>query len=263
MGSPAGGAGTQPPMITMGVFGAIGIGMGLPYLILSAFPGLVEKMPRGGEAGELIKQVMGMLMLAAAAYFMGTGVVGMVAEAPDPPSRIYWWVVAGFIGLTGIWLVWRTLKLANSLVKLVMFVSCGVVLIVASGWVGFKFTDHGPIDWVYYTPERFAEAEREDKVIVLEFTAEWCLNCKALEQSVLDRSDVVKLLSRPEIVAIKVDLTGNNEAGNRKMREIGSLTIPLLIVYDYDGSEVFRSDAYTVHQLVDVLERELDRETKE
>ena len=36
-------------------------------------------MPRTGPASELIKQVMGLLMLAAAAYFAGVGVSGALA----------------------------------------------------------------------------------------------------------------------------------------------------------------------------------------
>ncbi len=52
-------------------------------------------MPRTGPASELIKQVMGLLMLAAAAYFVGVGVSGALVSPPDPPSRAYWW----FVGL--------------------------------------------------------------------------------------------------------------------------------------------------------------------
>ena len=73
MGAAAAWAATQSPTLTLIVFGAIGFGMAIPYLILAAFPHLVEKMPKAGAASEVIKQVMGLLMLAAAAYFIGVG----------------------------------------------------------------------------------------------------------------------------------------------------------------------------------------------
>ena len=34
------------------------------------------------------------LMLAAGAYFLGTGAAGLVARPPDPPTQAYWWLVA-------------------------------------------------------------------------------------------------------------------------------------------------------------------------
>lgn len=73
----------------------------------------------------------------------------------------------------------------------------------------------GPIDWVYYSPQALAAVEAEGKVALIDFTAEWCLNCKTLEKSVLHRPEIIKLLDDPKVVPIKVDLTGNNPAGRQ------------------------------------------------
>src|SRR5690606_27795116 len=73
MGTAAAWATTRNPGIALAVFAAVGVGMALPYQILSMNPKLVDRMPRTGPASELIKQVMGLLMLAAAFYFIGTG----------------------------------------------------------------------------------------------------------------------------------------------------------------------------------------------
>jgi thiol:disulfide interchange protein DsbD len=87
------------------------------------------------------------------------------------------------------------------------------------------------------------------------FSAEWCLNCKALEQSVLTSAPVVERFSREDVAPIKVDITGNNPQGKAKLQEIGHLTIPLLVVYSPEGKEVFRSDFYTVDQILAVVNR--------
>jgi len=50
----------------------------------------------------------------------------------------------------------------------------------------------------------------------LDFTAEWCLNCKALEQGVLNSRKIVNLFASDDIVPIKVDITGKNPAGKAK-----------------------------------------------
>jgi thiol:disulfide interchange protein DsbD len=250
MGAAAAWATTQAPAITLSTFAAIGGGMALPYLVLSAFPGLVKRMPRAGPASELIKQVMGLLLLAAGAYFLGTGTTGILAKPPDPPSNLYWWFVVVFVVAAGGWLAWRSWHITTKPGWRILFAAIGLLLISGSLAGGAKLTRGSPIHWVYYTPERFTEAQRSGKVIVLEFTAAWCLNCHALEQAVLHQPRVVAVLNSKHVVPMKVDLTGNNVAGSKKLVESGRRTIPYLVVYAPDQKEVFASDAYTVDQIV-------------
>jgi thiol:disulfide interchange protein DsbD len=84
----------------------------------------------------------------------------------------------------------------------------------------------------------------------MDFTAEWCLNCKALEESVLNSPEVAALLAESDVQAIKVDLTGNNTVGNEMLKKTGRVTIPLLMIYAPDGTPVFEGDFYTVEQVL-------------
>jgi thiol:disulfide interchange protein DsbD len=250
MGAAAAWAAAQHPFTTLSVFAAIGIGMALPYLLLSAFPEQICKMPRTGPASVLVKQVMGLFMLAAAAYFIGTGVSALLMTPPSPPGKGYWWAVMGFIALGGLWLAYRTIRIASKNFQRLLFVSLGAILVTSSLYGGMRLTDRGPIDWIYYTPQRFQQAIDQRKVVVMVFSAEWCLNCKALEQSVLTSAPVVEQFTREDVAPIKVDITGNNPQGKAKLQEIGHLTIPLLVIYSPTGKEVFRSDFYTVDQIL-------------
>jgi len=253
MGAAAAWAALQPPSVVLITFGMIGAGMAFPYLVLSAFPKLIERMPRTGPASELIKQVMGLLMLAAAAYFIGVGLSGLLVSPPDPPSRLYWWAVFAFLAVAGVWMAWRTFQITKSSGKRLVFGGLGAVIAVLAVVFAVRFTDKGPINWIYYTPERFAQARAEGNVIVVEFTAEWCLNCKALEESVLRSRPVVELFEREGVVPMKVDLTGNNDLGNAMLKNVDRLTIPLLVIFAPDGTEVFKGDFYTVQQVVDAV----------
>jgi len=255
MGAAAAWAAMQNPALTLATFASIGVGMALPYQVLTTFPRLVERMPKAGPAGELIKQVMGLLMLAAAAYFVGAGLAGYLVTPPDPPSRAYWWAVGGFIALAGLWLAWRTVQLTPARSRRTVFGGLGVALVAIGLFLGLRLTDRGPIDWIYYTPDRFEAALDEGRVVVMDFTAEWCLNCHALEQSQLHQGRVVEVLNAAGVAPIKVDLTGNNPVGNRRLLDAGRRTIPLLVVYAPDGSEVFKSDAYTAGQVLQAVEQ--------
>jgi thiol:disulfide interchange protein DsbD len=254
MGAAAAWSATQPPATTLSTFAAIGMGMALPYLVLSAFPALTRRMPRGGPAGDLIKQVMGLLMLAAGAYFLGTGLAGLLADPPDPPTQIYWWMVGLFIALAGAWLAWRTFQITSRVGSRMLFGTVGLVLIAIGISLGVFFTRGSPIQWIYYTPQRLADARAQGRVVLLEFTAAWCLNCHFLEQAVLHDQRVVQLLNSERVAPIKVDITGKNPAGAEKLVEVGRRSIPYLIIYSPDGKKIFSSDAYTVDQIIKAVE---------
>jgi thiol:disulfide interchange protein DsbD len=249
MGAAAAWAVTRDPVTVLSVFAAIGTGMALPYLALSAFPDRVARIPRSGPASIVVKQTMGLFMLAAAAYFIGSGVSALMATPPDPPPRFYWWGVTGLAAAGGLWMAYRTWRITANQLSRSLFAGLGGLIFLASVWGGLHLTDRGPIDWIYYTPQRFETAVADRKVVVMVFTAEWCLNCKALEQGVLRSEPVADMLAGDDVVPVKVDITGNNPAGKAKLKATGQLTIPLLIVYDRSGREIFRSDFYTADQI--------------
>jgi thiol:disulfide interchange protein DsbD len=255
MGAAAAWAATQTPLITLSTFIAIGGGMALPYLLLSAFPGLVNRMPKAGPASELIKQVMGLFMLAAAAYFVGVGISALLSSPPNPPSKLFWWPVMLLVSAGGAWMALRTLQLASRKVTKTIFVGMGLILIAVPLWGAVRLVDKGPIDWVHFTPERFESAIGQKKVVMLDFTAEWCLNCKALEEGVLHDRRIIAALAHADVVPMKVDITGNNPAGKAKLKEVGSLTVPLLVVFSPGGQPVFKSDFYTVDQVLEAVRR--------
>ena len=262
MGAAAAWAATQPPATTLATFAAIGAGMALPYLVLSANPAWVEKMPKTGPASILIKQVMGLFMLAAASYFIGIGIAAFFVEPPNPITKLYWWPVMLFGATAGAWLAYRTIRMTTGIKRKTFFSAMGVIIMAISALGAVKLTDRGPVDWVYYTPERFSEASEKKKVIVMVFTAEWCLNCKALEQGVFRNPAIADLLGSNEIVPMKVDITGNNPAGKAKLKEAGTLTIPLLVIFSPNGKQLFKSDFYTADQVRKAITRALENSEK-
>ncbi len=237
----------QRPAVSMTTFAAIGGGMALPYLLLSARPSWIRRIPRAGPASLLVKQVIGVLLLAVAAFFIGSAAAGYLASPPDPPGRGWWWSVGGLVAAAFAWLAWRGWRIATApawraSVPVLSLVVVALTLVVTRG-----LASPGPIDWVPFTPERFREAAAADRVVVMDFTAEWCLNCKALETGVLHREGVAELLGRPGVVPMRVDLTVDNPAGQAKLRELGWVGIPLLAVFGpgtgYD--EPLKYDSYT------------------
>jgi len=256
MGTAAAWAATQEPAVTIATFSAIGAGMGMPSL-LAAFPRLIRRLPKTGPGSELLKQAMAILMLAAAAYFIGIGLGTLLSGPAATPGRLYWWPVMILCAAAGAWTGLRAVRLLSGKRAKAICAALGAAIVALCLYGAVRLTDTGPIAWATFTRERLDRAFKEQKTVVMIFTAEWCLNCKALEQSVWGNPELVKLVSGPSVVPIKVDLTGDNPEGRKMLQEGGSLTIPLLLIYKPDGQLVLRSDFYTATQVVEALRESL------
>jgi thiol:disulfide interchange protein len=272
MGGATGVAIAVGPAAALATFGAIGAGMALPYMVLAARPQWVNMIPRTGPASELIKQVMGLLLLAAAAFFVGSGLVALVSERPYLGRTLHWWAVAAFATAAGVWLAFRTLQITSAPGRRAIFSGIGFFLALAGIGTAVLFTnmrrsayeaelatrgpasDSGPLDrqlWSRYTPEVFASARAAGHVVIIDFTAEWCINCKFLKATVLSRDPVKTALLSGGVVSLTADLTSRGDPGWDLLRELEERGIPLLVVYT-PGSDrpTFKSNAYTVEQVV-------------
>ena len=231
------GAATLPPFMTLMIFGSIGIGMGAPYLVLAAFPKLVERIPRTGPASDLVKQIMGLMLLAAAAYFIGSGLIGLVAENRG-------WPVCSTGGRSpcidgcrrGLCL--RTFQITSNPVQRLVWTVTADHHGVRTDLVFDRGNEQGapnmdgpeqariqsagsfPDDRNPYDPITFEAAREEGKIVVVDFTAEWCINCKALKAAVLDQDPVKKRLAEDDdIVMFTADNTSRNACMGPHVRD--------------------------------------------
>ncbi len=242
------GGATMPPIQIMAVFGGLGVGMASPYLVLAAFPKLVERIPRTGPASELVKQVMGLLMFAAAAFFIAVGTYMLILEMPWLATNMKWWLVELFIGAAGVWLVLRTFQITRRAGPRVVFTLVALAGVLGMGWLAAGSTTQSKVEylarasvaesdeyvlgtWNHYTPARFEKALADGKVVMIDFTAEWCLNCKAYKRAVLDRDPVKSRLQAGDVVAFEGDTTLATSSASMLMEELEVTGIPLLAIW--------------------------------
>ncbi len=268
------GSATMPVGMILTIFAGLGVGMAAPYLVLAAKPSLVEKIPRTGPASDLVKQVMGLLLLAAAAFFIGSGLVALVADQPWMGKQIHWWAVAVFASIAGLWLLVRTFQITSKPVARVAFSLVSLVVAgvaVAYAWDSTEaakanyqeiaanqqlIAAGGPIStraWLPYDDRLLQRARDEGKTVVIDFTADWCLNCKALKATVLERQPVKDQLLADDTVALTADLTSQRAPGWDKLRNLGQTGIPLLVIYGPALDDPWRANAYTPDQVMEAI----------
>ena len=245
---------TLPKVAILLIYTGIGVGMALPYLVLAVKPGWLRQIPRTGPASELVKQVMGLLLLAAGIYFIGSGLIGLVAGVPWTGRLLHWWAVALCGVVAGAWLLWRTFSITKSPARRAVFSLVAVFVAGVGVWFVADLTALArSTRWVPYTPTAFEAARRSGKVIVVDFTAEWCINCKALKARVLSREPAKWALYRDDVVLMTVDYTGKNPDGQALQDSLGRTGIPLLAIFPKGDGPPWLSNAYTGPQVVDAL----------
>jgi thiol:disulfide interchange protein len=265
VGGAAGWATKQSTLVALSAFAAIGVGMALPYLVLAARPQWINRVPRTGPGSELVKQVMGLLLLAAAAFFLGAAIIGLVAERPYLSSVIHWWFVALFAGVAGLWLLFRVMQISRKRGPRVVFALLGLFITVVSVmWAQWQTSMYArayvPVQaqgqgvWRPFDPVAYQQAIDAGEVAVTVFTAEWCINCKILEAAVLMTPSVQETLHRPGVAAFKADLTSRNAPGWAKLYDLGEVGIPLLSIEGPGHAQPWKSNAYTPEQVVSGVE---------
>jgi thiol:disulfide interchange protein DsbD len=255
-------AATQGSAWTFTVFGSIGVGMALPYLVLAFKPGLMDHVPRTGPASELVKQVMGLLLLAAGAYFLGAGARGFISERPALLASLpwwtkiaHWWVVGLFAGASGVWLLVRTFQITKKPGRRAVFSLVGLLIVGLSVAYAAKETGKARHDiWIAYDDVLFADARNAGNVVVLDFTAEWCLNCKALKALVLDKEAVMSRLRESGVTPLLADVTSTKAPGWAKLKDLGQTGIPTLAVFGPGLESPWISNAYTAEQVLAAIE---------
>ncbi len=236
----------QPPLIAFITMTAVGVGMSLPYLVLSAFPQLARKFPRTGPFSELFKQMMAFLLIGTAAWLAG------IRLLPDPKQ---WWLVFAVIVTAAVFLVVRTKQIARSNQALAI-ASVLSLLMIVGGWIVTQRLTYSPFKWESFTPEALASARDRKQTVLVEFTASWCLNCKYIEQTVYHNQPTIDRLQQAGVVALKADLTDASAPGWSLLNDLGGTGIPFTAIYSRSIDKPLTLESiYTSDTLLKTLDK--------
>lgn len=224
-------------LIPLTAITTVGIGMAVPYVVLSAFPGLAKKLPKAGPMSDMVKHVLGLLMIAVAVFFLWNGILSLLEEKAYLKSVLHWWAMAGLSAIAGILIVRTAFKHAKSTGGKVVAAILSLVLIVTPALWAKKLQDiayHAFLAssmWHPYSPEAEAQAIKDGKIVLIDFTAEWCINCKVMEASVVATEKVEGEIKAAGVVALKADLTSRTAPGWKRLNELGERGIPVFAIH--------------------------------
>lgn len=247
MGSALGVALAQPAAVALLIFTALALGMSAPYLVLAAAPQLLRFVPRPGAWMESFKQFMGFLLMGSVVWLLW--VLGLEVGVDGLALMLGMLVLIGLGGW--VWGRWgslaqtptvRRIAVATALVIIVGSTVFGVTTIrqlppAANAATGPAETKSSGIRWEPFSTARVAELRRAGKPVFVDFTAAWCLSCKANEKVALEAEAVRQEIERRGIVMVKADWTNRDEEITRTLAEFGRSGVPLYVFYPANGGE--------------------------
>jgi thiol:disulfide interchange protein len=221
----------QPLWIGTAVFLAIGVGMAAPYVVLTAFPGLLSRLPRPGRWMELLKQSMGFVMLLVAVWLIST----LDVKGAQYPL----WVAAfGVVLAFGLWM-WGTWVRYDDLPRKKWIVrGLAVALVVGAGYGMLTPPRPLAVEFVPFDRTRIADALKGGRIVLVDFTANWCLTCKTVEYRVYADEQVADALKALDVLAVDGDITDAGMPANDMLyKELKEPGVPVSVVFPPGGRE--------------------------
>ncbi len=204
--------------VVLAVFLAIGLGLAAPFALVALVPGARRLVPQPGAWMESMQKVLGFLLLGTAVFLLWvvgqlTGVDGMTQ------ALVFLVVLAGAVFLaTGAW-VSRAIAVA---------------LVVAAAFWAFPLperpTEAANTDRAW-TPERVETLVAEGRPVFVDFTAQWCITCKANENLVLSSDAVRDAFAETGTELLVADWTERDETIRQVLERHGKAGVPLYLLY--------------------------------
>lgn len=236
---------SQPPAVIVLAFSFIGLGLALPYVLLTFFPALQKFLPRPGAWMEKFKVAMGFPMLATAAW--------LFSLLPGHYGRagVLWVGIFLVLMASAGWIFGAFIQRGNGGKAM----AYGVMIICIV--FGYGFALEHKLDWrnpnyaalvaspseskegIAWQPWSVAavnEARKSGRPVLVDFTADWCLTCQANKASSLEIDSVRQKLNSIKAISLLGDYTKKNPAIRDELKRFGRAGVPLVLVYGKDAN---------------------------
>ena len=253
----------KDPQFTYAVLLSAGLGMASPYLLIGAFPQLIRFLPKPGAWMDTFKQLMGFVLLGTVVFILTWLDLPLVAPTVGLLFGLWaacWWIGrlspladAGAKGRT-----WLEAAVFTAMVWVFMFTGVSFSGFSIRGLAEIMRDDYDyeiRVAAIKLPPARPAEKPAGPQTVMVDFTANWCLTCKAFEAAVLDSPAVVEAVRRHGVITLQADWTHEDPEISKMLEVLGGKQVPVLAIFparDPNHPIVFRGGCWQ-QTLLDAL----------
>jgi thiol:disulfide interchange protein DsbD len=201
-------------------FFTVGLGLGVPYIFLGTFTGLVNRFPRSGGWLVWTKRLMAMALAGIILYFMRPFIRAEFVRVLGTALFLFAAVYLGFLeGLSR--------RPFSSRFRAVRIVAAAALVAGAFAFhaaygpapaAGEASDDGGPhVEWTPWTEGALEAARAEGRPVLLYFTADWCIECRHWKAAIW--SDPKVIAAAEGFARILVDVTQPPSGAKRDLAE--------------------------------------------
>jgi len=240
---------SQEWYVTYAIFVAVGLGMASPFFAVGLVPGVRKIIPKPGNWMDTFKNLMGFGLLGVVVFLFST--LDSKLFTPTLSLVVAVWFACWWIGQVHAYEDWKKV--------MVPWVG-GTAVASLVGFLAFTYlVPQGELyHWEKFSEERLAQLQREGKTVMLDFTADWCLNCHVNFRNAINTSATKQLIDKNNVVAMKADWTNkDDQVVSDKLKSLNSNSIPVLVFYPAGkpNEAVILRDIVTQQQVLDELEK--------
>lgn len=232
------------------VFLALGLGMSLPWLVLSLFPVLTAWMPKPGAWMNVFRKLMAIPMLLTMIWLLW-----VLSQQVSFTALVLY--IAAVISLCVCLFLYGKLQFSLLTAKLpiVLSAACAVLLFAAASSPLFRQPDAAVQAADAWSPQAVENALKAGKPVFVDFTASWCVTCQANKIAVLDREDIRKAFKQHGVVFLVADWTNQNPDITQALESFGRSGVPLYILYSPDGKTTVLPELLTKNIVIEALDK--------
>jgi thiol:disulfide interchange protein len=227
---------TQPPYMIFVVYGSIGAGMSFPYIVLSSSRRLKKLVPKPGPWMHSFKGLMGFLLLGFAVYLL-VGLPGSLVE----PTLLFCLIVSFAVAIHGRLATFGA-PLGRKLVSFVIALAVASFGLYVSFFIVYPAFSVNKAEaarqeskvWKPFSPDSLLAAQSAGRPVVVDFTANWCINCQYNTIMVLSKKRVTDALMEKGVLALVADMTMPDPVQDSLLHSLGSQSIPFLAIFPGD-----------------------------
>jgi thiol:disulfide interchange protein DsbD len=263
MGASLGLAIALPVWQALLVFAAMGVGMALPYLAASWWPGMARALPRPGAWMETFRQAMAFPMFATVIWLLW--VLGQQTGIDGASSLLA-------LLLTVAWLAWA-LGLSGRTRWVLSGLALVALLWLGSSWLplalreapaqtlpGTSQAAPGTLSSANATTwQPWSEADVQTQLaagrpVFVDFTAAWCVTCQYNKKTTLADARVLADFAQRQVVLMRADWTRRDPAITQALTALGRSGVPVYALYAPDKAPVLLSELPSVDEVQTALQ---------
>ncbi len=223
---------------------ALGLGMGLPLLLIGTFGGAL--LPHAGRWMNTIKWGFGVLLVAMAIWLLAR-------ILPGPLNLVLWGalfvITSVYLGVFRLNVAWGWPRFWQGIS--VILLTYGIILLVGaaqgsnsilqplrSGSFSAPKTvaTFQPVKTIADLDRALAQAQQNNRPVLLDFYADWCVSCQEIEKHIFNNPNF-----QPQLKAftlLKADVTANDAKDKALQHHLKVFAPPTLIFFDKQGQAI-------------------------